>query len=116
MEYLNFTMIALAILGMSIHIIMFVMQKINNNNKFSFKVWIKDTMNWMRILLSLLSTAALLLMLDDIAALFGFTVEGHGSLLKLIAFSAGYFNHSLIKNILRTFRKSTENKSEGEQV
>ena len=108
MEYLNLTIITLAFLGMLIHMLMFVMQKCKGDNKFSFKVWIKDKMNWMRLVLSFISTLAIILMLDDIAALFGVAVEGHGGLLKLVAFSAGYFNHSFIKNILKMFKKSTK--------
>jgi len=108
MEYLNSTNIALAILGMIIHVLMFVASKTKGDNKFSLKVWAKDNMNWIRIALSLASTIAILLMLDEIAALFGITVEGHGGLLKVVSFSAGYLNHSLIKNILRVFRKATK--------
>jgi len=108
MEYLNSTTIALALLGMFIHLLMFVAAKIDGNNKFSFRVWWADRMNWIRIMLSLASTAAILLMLDDISALFGVTIEGHGGLLKLVAFGAGYLNHSLIKNILRVFKKATK--------
>ena len=108
MEYLNGTIILLAISGMLIHLLMFVGAKTKGDNKFSLSVWAKDSMNWIRIALSLISTFAILLMLDEIAALFGVTVEGHGGLLKLVAFSAGYLNHSLIKNILRVFRKVTK--------
>jgi len=107
MEYLNSTMIALAVLGMIIHALMFVMQKAKGNNKFSLKIWVKDSMNWVRLSLALASTIAILLMLDEIAIMFGVTIEGHGGLLKVVAFSSGYLNHSLIKNILRTFKKAS---------
>lgn len=104
MEYLNPTMIILAALGMIIHALMFVLQYTNKKNKFSFKIWFTDKMNWIRIILAMASTVAILFMLDDIASFFGLTVEGHGSLLKMTAFTAGYLNHSLIKNVLRAFK------------
>jgi len=84
---------------------MFVTNKTKGQNDFSFSIWLQDKMNWVRLVLSMLSTLALLMMLDDIAILFNVTVEGHESLLKVAAFCAGYFNDSLIKNILRIFRK-----------
>lgn len=115
MEYLNTTMITLALLGMLIHLLMFVIQKTKGKNKFSFKTWASDSMNWIRLALALSSTLAILLMLDEIAALFGVNVEGHGGLLKLVAFSAGYLNHSLIKNILRAFRKEIKTTSIGDE-
>ena len=108
MEYLNTTMITLALLGMIINALMFVLQKAKGKNKFSLSVWCKDSMNWIRLALSLASTIAILLMLDEMALMFGVTIEGHGGLLKVIAFSAGYLNHSLIKNVLRVFRKASK--------
>lgn len=108
MEYLNTTVILLAISGMLIHLLMFVASKTKGDNKFSLSVWAKDTMNWIRVALALISTFAILLMLDEIAALFGVTVEGHGGLIKVVAFAAGYLNHSLVKNILRVFRKAAK--------
>lgn len=110
MEHLNLTVILLALSGMLIHLLMFVLAKTKGNNKFSLKVWASDSMNWIRVALTVISTFALLLMIDEIAAMFGVTVKGHGALLKVVAFSSGYLNHSLIKNILRLFRKvSTTN-------
>lgn len=114
MENLNPTMITLAALGMLIHALMFVLQYTNKKNKFSFKIWFADKMNWIRIILAMASTVAILLMIDDIAAYFGMTIEGHGSVLKLIAFTAGYLNHSLIKNVLRTFKKKVDNSNDTE--
>lgn len=108
MEHLTGTMVALAISGLLMHMLMFVSSKTKGGNKFSFKAWRKDSMNWIRLTISLISTFALLLMLDDVAALFGVSIEGHGGILKLVAFVSGYFNHSLIKNILRVFRKATK--------
>ena len=89
MEYINPTMILLAVLGMIIHLLMFVASKTKGKNKFSFKIWSKDTMNWIRLALSIFSTLAILLMLDEIASMFGVTIEGHGGLLKVVAFASG---------------------------
>ena len=105
MEYLNSTMIMLAVLGMLIHLLMFVASKTKGKNKPQLSVWIQDSMNWIRLALAVISTLAILLMLDEIALMFGVTVEGHEGLLKVVAFAAGYLNHSLIKNILRVFKK-----------
>lgn len=108
MEYLNLNIILLAVAGMLIHLLMFVASKTKGKNKFNLKVWTKDSMNWIRLALAVISTIALLLMLEEIALLFGVTIEGHQGLLKVVAFASGYLNHSLIKNLLRMFRKATK--------
>lgn len=108
MEYLNLQMILLAFTGMVIHLLMFVISKTKGKNEFRISLWLTDSMNWIRLALAVISTFALLLMLDEIAALFGVNIEGHGGLLKIVAFASGYLNHSLIKNILKVFKKSTE--------
>jgi len=108
MEYLDLKMILLAILGMIIHLLMFVAAKTKGGNKFSITVWSQDTMNWIRLFLALTSTFAILLMLDEIALMFGVKIDGHGGLLKLVAFTSGYLNHSLIKNILKIFNKASQ--------
>ena len=104
MEYLNLTTITLALSGMLIHFLMFVLQKTKGKNKFQLSVLLQDSMNWIRFALALISTFALLVMLDDIAKVFGMSVDGRDGILKIIAFTAGYLNHSLIKNILRMFK------------
>lgn len=104
MEYLNLQTILLAISGMVIHVLMFVLSKCKGKNKFQLSVWLQDSMNWIRIILSLVSTFVLFLMLDNVATMLNVSVEGHDSLLNIVAFAIGYFNHSLIKNILKLFK------------
>jgi len=109
MGILTWQMIVLAICGMLLHAGAYVMRRAEKkNNKFSFKVWFKDAMNWVRIGMAIISTGALLLMAEDIAAWFGVTVEGHGGLLNIVSFAAGYLNHYLIKVILNRFKKKAE--------
>lgn len=115
METITLQMILLAFLGMIIHMGMKVNQRSNKQtNKFSLKTWMGDRMNWWRLIITVASTAALLLMVEDIAAWFGVSVAGHGNLMNVCAFAAGYLNHSLIRNILKIFKKQVNTNANNE--
>jgi len=115
MEIITPQMIVLAILGIIIHIGMKINQRSNKaNEKFSIKKWLTDSMNLWRLFLSIASTAAILLMSEDIAAYFGLSVEGHGNLMNIIAFGAGYSNHSFIRNLLKIFKRQSNNIADNE--
>lgn len=105
METLNLTTGILAFMGMFIHVLIIISTKVNKSNPFSFKVYLSDSKNLIRLVLSLLSTTALLLMLDDIIALLELHLEDYSKFVNLTAFTVGYLNDSLIKNIIKIFGK-----------
>lgn len=107
MENLNFELLLLAFLGMVIHIFMKIAnRKDKKTNKFSFKVWFSDRMNWVRLILSIASTIALLIMSPDLIDMFGIELSDGSPAIKVFAFGAGYLNHSLIRNVLKVFKKN----------
>jgi hypothetical protein len=95
----------LAFLGMFIHILMKVSERADKkNNKLSLKTWFADRMNWVRLLLSISSVVALILMGDDIANIMGITLDDGAPAAKFFAFGAGYLNHSLVRGVLKIFK------------
>lgn len=109
MENLEWQYIVLAVLGMIMHVLMKVSERQNKKtNKFSFKVFFSDSMNWVRIGLSLTSMVAILFMADDISDMLGIQLSDGSPARGILAFAAGYLNHSLIRNVLKVFKKSNE--------
>ena len=107
MENLSFELLLLAFLGMVIHILMKVAsRKDKKTNKISLKVWAQDKMNWIRLALSILSTLALMIMSPDVIDMFGIKLSDGSPAIKVFAFGAGYLNHSIIRNVLKAFKKS----------
>lgn len=106
MENMNLELLLLAFLGMIIHIFMKIgSRKDKKTNKFSFKVWFGDRMNWVRLILSISSTIALLIMSPEISDMFGIELSDGSPAIKILAFGAGYLNHSIIRNVLKVFKK-----------
>lgn len=97
--------VLLAILGMAIHILMHITQRKKNENPFSFRTFFSDKFNYIRIVLSITSTFALLLMSDDVANVLGITLIDGSPAKSLFAFLSGYLNHSIIRNVLKMFKK-----------
>jgi len=97
--------IALALLGMLLHILMKIQERKDKTQKFSFKTFFADKMNWLRVILVIISTATLMLMSDDLTDMFGIQLTDGSPAKSLFSFGAGYLNHSLIRNILKTFQK-----------
>tara|TARA_B110000914_G_C15363874_1_gene399879 strand:- start:272 stop:583 length:312 start_codon:yes stop_codon:yes gene_type:complete len=95
--------ILLALLGVSIHLLMKFNTRTNKACDFSFKFWLQD--NWVNVMLSMLSAIAVLFMLQDVSMFVGNGVEG---LTKIVAFCAGFFNHSLIRAVTKRFKKAME--------
>ena len=104
MDTLTIKYIVLAILGMTLHIIMKIQNR-SAKGKFSLKTFFKDKMNWVRIILAVISTVALMLLADDLSNMFGITLENGSPAKSLFSFGAGYLNHSLVRNILKAFKK-----------
>ena len=97
------TNIILALLGVSIHLLMKFKNRKDKSCNFCFKFWLKD--NWINVTLSILSAVAILFMLEDVSMFVGNGAQG---LTKLVAFCAGYFNHSLIRALTKRFKKASD--------
>tara|TARA_B110000503_G_C7116462_1_gene400585 strand:- start:1222 stop:1560 length:339 start_codon:yes stop_codon:yes gene_type:complete len=105
MDTLTMKYIALALLGMLLHILMKIQERKDKTQKFSIKTFFADKMNWLRVVLVVISTATLMLMSDDLTDMFGIQLTDGSPAKSLFSFGAGYLNHSLIRNILKTFQK-----------
>jgi len=105
MEYLNIQYLTLALLGVIIHIAIKITNRTDKTEKFSLKVWCDDRINWARAIISIASTLAILMMAPDIANVMGITLTDGAPALGILAFLAGYLNHSMIRNLLKMFKK-----------
>jgi len=105
MNNLKIEYLLLAFLGMLIHILMDVLNRKNKSIPLSFSHFISDVDNWLRLVLSIASVFALLLMADSLSDIFGVKLSSGSSAKDVFVFIAGYLNHSLIKNILRIIKK-----------
>jgi hypothetical protein len=109
---LSFDSLLLAFLGVFIHVLMKIQNRKDKTEKFSFVTFFGNSMNWVRIMLTLASVIALLLMADDLSALLGVKLEDGTTAYSFFAFGAGYMNHSLILNVLKLFKKTTSKTEE----
>lgn len=98
----------LAFLGMFIHILMKVLNRKDKSKKFSFSIFFSNTNNWIRIILAILSTIAILMMSEDIGNILGIKLSDGTSAKSILAFMAGYLNHSMIRNILNIFERKNQ--------
>jgi hypothetical protein len=114
-ESLNPEYLLLAVLGIIIHVLMKVVERKDRSKKLSVKAFVSDKMNLVRIMLSLTSVLAILLMADDIADMLKITLSDDSPARKIMAFLAGYLNHSLIRNVLKMLKSRTFGNDETEQ-
>lgn len=105
MTNLTLEYISLAFLGMIIHILIHVLNRKNKSIPISFGYYISDIDNWIRMVLSILSIIALLMMSENLSNMLGIQLSDGSSAKDVFAFITGYLNHSLIKNVLRIFKK-----------
>lgn len=105
MKNLTTEYILLALLGMFIHILIHVLNRRNKTIPISIGYFISDLNNWLRLTLSIFSIFALLIMSDSISDILGIKLSDGSSAKDVFAFVTGYLNHSLIKNVLRIFKK-----------
>jgi hypothetical protein len=97
--------ILLAFLGMFIHILIHILNRKNKSIPMSFGYFISDVDNWILLVLSITSIFALLIMSESLSDMFGIKLSNGSSAKDVFAFVTGYLNHSLIKNVLRIFKK-----------
>lgn len=114
MNHISLESAGLALLGLIIHELFKLMKRKNTDSKFSFSRWAKE--NWLYTFVSLLCTFALLFMMDDLCSLFGISMEDGSSLESIAAFTFGYLNQSLIKNLLGIVKGKVSSKSKKSDV
>lgn len=95
----------LAFLGMFIHILIHILNRKNKSIPISFGYYISDLDNWIRLILSILSIISLLIMSESLSDIFGIKLSDGSPAKDVFAFLTGYMNHSIIKNVLRIFKK-----------
>ena len=105
MSNLTIEYILIAFLGMFIHILIHILNRKNKSIPLSFSYYISDVDNWIRLILSFVSIFALLIMSDSLSDMLGIKLSNGASAKDVFAFITGYLNHSLIKNVLRIFKK-----------
>lgn len=105
MSNLTIEYILLALLGMFIHILIHILNRKNRSIPLSFSYYVSDIDNWIRLILSFLSIFALLMMSESLSNMLGIQLSNGESAKDVFAFITGYLNHSLIKNVLKIFKK-----------
>jgi len=105
MSNLTIEYFILAMLGMFIHILIHILNRKNKTIPISLGYFVSDLENWIRLTLSFLSIIALLMMSGSLSDLLGIKLSDGSSAKDVFAFVTGYLNHSLIKNVLRIFKK-----------
>jgi hypothetical protein len=105
MNNLTLEYIAIAFLGMFIHILIHILNRKNKSIPLSFSYFFSDVDNWIRLMLSVSSIFALLIMSESLSDMFGIKLSDGASAKDVFAFITGYMNHSLIKNVLRILKK-----------
>lgn len=102
---ITFECVVLAFLGVLIHSLTHILVRKNKSIPLSFSYYISDVDNWIRLLLTITSIFALLIMSDNLSNIFGLKLSDGTPAKDVFAFITGYLNHSLIKNILRLIKK-----------
>lgn len=105
MSNLTIEYVLLAFLGMIIHIFIHILNRKNKSIPLSIGYYLSDFDNWIRMILSVLSILALLIMSDSLSDMLGVKLSNGASAKDVFAFITGYLNHSIIKNVLRIVKK-----------
>lgn len=104
LDSLNPNYLILALLGMTIHVLTKIYTRKDQETKISLKIFLLDSMNWVRIGISFFSVVAILLMSDDIANMFNINLSDHLPAKNVMAFLSGYLNHSIIRSLLKIIK------------
>lgn len=104
---INSEHLLLATLGILIHALMKILAR-KDKSPFSFKIYFSNAKNWVRLILSFLSVFAILLMADDVSRLLNFKLTDGTPMKQILAFFAGYFNHSLIRRLTQVVKKKND--------
>ena len=96
----------LAFLGIFIHFCFTILGRKNKQMPFSFAYILTSSKNWLRLVLAISSTWAILLMSDNVADMLHIKLSDGTPAKQVLAFFAGYFNHSLIRRLVNVFNNT----------
>ena len=105
MENLTGENILLAVCGVITHILMMVLDRRNKSLPLSFSYFVSDVNNYIRVALSIISIFVLLIISNDVMDTLGIVLKNGTGATKLFSFIAGYFNHSIIRYLVKIFKK-----------
>lgn len=105
MENLTFENILLAVCGIITHVLMMILDRRNKVLPLTFGYFLCDINNYIRIALSFISIFVLLVMSRDVMDTLGIVLKNGTGATKLFSFLAGYFNHSIIRYLVKVFKK-----------
>ena len=105
MENLIFENILLAFLGMSIHILIEILDRRNKAIPISLSYFLSDIQNYLKIALCIVSIITLLICADELADIMGVTLKDGTGATKVFSFLTGYFNHHFVRYVIKIFRK-----------
>jgi len=117
MDNLNLEMILLALLGLTTHVCATVINRKKSHGKISLKAFFSDGMNWVRIVMSIASLVALLIMADDLVDFLGVKLSDDSIARKMFAFAAGHAPHAFIRYVLKVFKnRINKEEKDGEEI
>lgn len=105
MENLTLENVLLAFCGIITHVLMMILDRRNKTIPLSAGYFFCDINNYIRVALSFISVFALLLMSKDVMDTLGVVLKNGTGATKLYSFLAGYFNHSIIRYLVKVFKK-----------
>jgi len=105
METTNLTLIngIIAFLGMALFFLVRYKYRANKKAPFNFAFWIKD--NAFELVISIITSAACFLMLDDLSLYLAKFLPSEVPMVKITAFLCGYANQWILKAITKPFKK-----------
>ena len=103
---ITFVNCLIAFLGMVLFFLIRYRNRQNKKTPFNFSFWIKDNLS--ELLISLITSAACFLMLDDLAVYLNKFVSAEIPMIKITAFLCGYANQWILKLITAPFKKKQQ--------
>ena len=108
---LHWEYLLLALLGIIMHVLIKVLNRSNKSQPISFKLFIANKTNRLRVALSIVSVIVILMLADDIADIMQVKLSDGSPARRFLAFLAGYLNHSLVRDLLKVFKRRNDSKS-----
>jgi hypothetical protein len=105
MDNLTFENILLACCGIITHVLMMILDRRNKSLPLTIGYFLCDVNNYIRIAISFISIFVLLIMSNDIMDTLGIVLKDGTGATKLFSFLVGYFNHSIIRYLVKIFKK-----------
>lgn len=96
MEHLTSFNIMLAVAGIVLHVLMKIQPHLRKKT-FNWSMFVKD--NLLTVIMSIIATFVLIVLSEDVLKLLG--IEYTEGTISLMAFTAGYLNQSLLRNVMK---------------